>query len=89
MKNFVNRAIVAAATLSPAILLAEGEATGGGSYSIDTSTVTEMLTGAQSSVSSFVSSAMPILGGIACAFAAFFLALIGWKLLKRFINRAA
>lgn len=59
---------------------------GTNSYQIDTSVITQMMTGISQSVTQFVTAALPILGGIGCAVLVFFLGRMVFRLIKSWMS---
>lgn len=59
---------------------------GGGSYSIDTTAIESMMSGISTSISDFVTAALPILGGIGCAVLVFFLGKMIFRLIKGWMS---
>ena len=66
------------------IALAEG----GSSASVDTSAVDTLLTGIKGDLTAWVSSAVPVLGGIAAAFLVFWLVKVVFRVIKGWANKA-
>lgn len=59
---------------------------GNTNYEIDTSVVIDMMNGISQSVTSFVTGALPILGGIGCAVLVFFLGRMVFRLIKSWMS---
>lgn len=76
---------MAAAALMGSVALAEGSV---GSSGLDTSAINTLVTNLKTDLSSWVTSAIPILGGIAAVFMIFWLGKVVFRVLKGWANKA-
>ena len=82
MNKFLTMAGVA---LMGSVALAEGAA---GSSGLDTTAINTLVTNLKTDLSSWVTSAIPILGGIAAVFMIFWLGKVVFRVLKGWANKA-
>lgn len=76
---------MAGAALMGSVALAEGST---GSSGLDTSAINTLVTNLKTDLSSWVTSAIPILGGIAAVFMIFWLGKVVFRVLKGWANKA-
>ena len=82
MKKFP---VMVATALTGVAAFAEGAV---GSSGLDTSAINTMVTNLKTDLSSWVTSAIPILGGIAAVFMIFWLGKVVFRVLKGWANKA-
>lgn len=82
MKKFL---ALAGASLMGTVALAEGPT---GTSGLDTTAITTLVTNLKTDLSSWVTSAIPILGGIAAVFMIFWLGKVVFRVLKGWANKA-
>ena len=76
---------MAGAALMGSVALAEGST---GSSGLDTAAINTLVTNLKTDLSSWVTSAIPILGGIAAVFMIFWLGKVVFRVLKGWANKA-
>ena len=76
---------MAGVALMGSVALAEGAA---GSSGLDTTAINTLVTNLKTDLSSWVTSAIPILGGIAAVFMIFWLGKVVFRVLKGWANKA-
>ena len=76
---------MAGAAIMGSVALAEGAA---GSSGLDTTAITTLVTNLKTDLSAWVTSAIPILGGIAAVFMIFWLGKVVFRVLKGWANKA-
>ena len=76
---------MAGAALMGSVALAEGSA---GSSGLDTTAINTLVTNLKTDLSAWVTSAIPILGGIAAVFMIFWLGKVVFRVLKGWANKA-
>ena len=76
---------MAGAALMGTVALAEGST---GSSGLDTTAINTLVTNLKTDLSSWVTSAIPILGGIAAVFMIFWLGKVVFRVLKGWANKA-
>lgn len=76
---------MAGAALMGSVALAEGST---GSSGLDTTAINTLVTNLKTDLSSWVTSAIPILGGIAAVFMIFWLGKVVFRVLKGWANKA-
>ena len=76
---------LAAAALMGSVALADGST---GSSGLDTTAINTLVTNLKTDLSSWVTSAIPILGGIAAVFMIFWLGKVVFRVLKGWANKA-
>ena len=76
---------MAGAALMGSVALAEGAA---GSSGLDTTAINSLVTNLKTDLSAWVTSAIPILGGIAAVFMIFWLGKVVFRVLKGWANKA-
>ena len=76
---------MAGAALMGSVALADGAA---GSSGLDTTAINTLVTNLKTDLSSWVTSAIPILGGIAAVFMIFWLGKVVFRVLKGWANKA-